>query len=200
MHQTGREALEALKKGNEAFLNGQELSSRTPTEISDLVHIGQKNNAAVLGCADSRVKPSEIFGDCTTFSVRIAGNVPNQEAIESLIYDVEANKTRLVVVLGHTNCGAVQASINDPKFTSKNFPKVYEHIAYSVHNVEKKCCDHEALEASVIDANVQHTVEMVANEFQIRNVNHKGLLFIGGVVHLEQGGKVDWFENQVIEF
>ena len=107
---TPAQALEYLKKGNAAYARGLRMSkSYAPAKpFTD----GQWPFAAILGCADSRVQPDEIFSaaPANLFVVRNAGNVADDDAMGSLEYAVEHLSTSLIVVMGHSNCGAVKAT------------------------------------------------------------------------------------------
>jgi len=107
------EALARLKDGNRRFRDGVSRPNPavSPTERVRLA-AGQAPFAAVLGCSDSRVPVETIFdqGPGDLFVVRVAGNIAAPTQIASLAFAVEKFGTRLVVVLGHTHCGAVQAT------------------------------------------------------------------------------------------
>lgn len=106
-----QEALTRLKEGNARFvdkrLNGQNLANRP-----DLVH-GQDPFAIILSCADSRVVPELAFdtGLGELFVLRVAGNIANTSTIASIEYAVANLNAKLIVVLGHENCGAVTAAL-----------------------------------------------------------------------------------------
>lgn len=110
------EALEKLKNGNLAYLTaispGGDIS---PARRKQTAREGQFPYAAVLTCADSRVIPESIFqaGLGELFVVRVAGNVACETAIGSVEYALRHLKVRLVLVLGHTGCGAVGAALHD---------------------------------------------------------------------------------------
>lgn len=109
---TPDEALEILKAGNQAFLNGElDLSSSGPAVLQGLVG-GQHPVAVVVGCADSRTSPALLFnqGLGKLFSVRVAGNTVDACALASIVYAVEQLGCPLIVVMGHTGCGAVAAA------------------------------------------------------------------------------------------
>ena len=107
---TPEQALAYLKKGNASYARGLKLSKNyAPAKaFTD----GQWPFAAILGCADSRVQPDEIFGvtPANLFVVRNAGNLADDDAMGSLEYAVEHLSTSLIVVMGHSNCGAVKAT------------------------------------------------------------------------------------------
>jgi len=107
------EALARLMEGNARFLRGEPRFSRAPQEVLADLTKAQRPFATVLGCSDSRVPPELLFdanfGDL--FVIRVAGNVLSPEIMGSLQYAGTHLKTQLVMVLGHENCGAVQAAL-----------------------------------------------------------------------------------------
>lgn len=113
---TARQALDALKAGNRRFVEGvpehvQDAVTRRREELAG----GQRPAAVVLGCSDSRVPPEVIFdqGLGELFVVRVAGNIANPSQVGSAEFAVQVLGVRLVVVLGHTGCGAVQATLEE---------------------------------------------------------------------------------------
>jgi len=117
-------SLERLKKGSERFVNGATSIDSMPNAFvrSTLAQHGQRPFAAILGCADSRV-PSEMIFDCglgDLFVVRVAGNVVAPSLIASLEFAVSALDVPLIVVMGHSKCGAVQAAIQNHHCVGSN--------------------------------------------------------------------------------
>lgn len=108
------EALGRLKHGNAIFARGgASMALPSWARITELSS-GQKPFAIIVGCADSRVPPELIF-DCSLgelFVVRVAGSTVNREGLGSILYAVEHLGTPLIVVLGHTKCGAVGAAVD----------------------------------------------------------------------------------------
>jgi carbonic anhydrase len=113
---TPAKALEALKEGNARFRAGTSVQKNLPAKVKASKG-GQYPFAAVLSCMDSRVPAEAIFdqsiGDF--FSIRVAGNVVNADNLGSLEYAVKVVGVKLIVVLGHTSCGAVKGAIDDVK-------------------------------------------------------------------------------------
>ncbi len=112
-----KEALEKLKEGNERFVSGKYESPRRDEKRRLEVMAKQTPLAAILCCADSRVTPEFIFdqGIGDLFVVRNAGNIASPEIISSLELAVAHMGIKFIVVLGHENCGAVNAVINEEK-------------------------------------------------------------------------------------
>jgi len=105
-------ALQILKAGNERYIKDELTEKRDYREAREVLISGQKPFAVILTCSDSRVPP-EIFFDQklgNIFTIRNAGNIVDQTALGTLEYAVAQLKTRLIVVCGHTNCGAVTAA------------------------------------------------------------------------------------------
>lgn len=106
---TPDEALAALKAGNAAFCNGEGVINRVSAKDFAALQDGQKPFAVVVACADSRTPPTLLFnqGLGRLFIVRVAGNTVDRRGLASIVYAVKHLKTPVVVVLGHTGCGAV---------------------------------------------------------------------------------------------
>jgi carbonic anhydrase len=107
------QAIDRLKEGNARFVAGRPLHCNAATQVK-LTAAGQAPFAAVLGCMDSRVPPELVFdqqiGDI--FAVRIAGNFVNTDILGSLEYATQVVGARLIVVLGHSDCGAIKGAID----------------------------------------------------------------------------------------
>lgn len=109
------EALQKLKKGNESYLKASTGAGNVSPEIrQDTCDNGQHPYAVVITCSDSRVIPESIFsaGIGELFTIRVAGNVISDIQLGSVEYAADHLGSNLIVVLGHTNCGAVGAAIS----------------------------------------------------------------------------------------
>ena len=107
-------ALERLRQGNRAYLSAhQNTGNISSAEVERLFAEGQAPFACVVACADSRVVPEHIFmtGIGELFTIRCAGNVVGRMGLASVLYAVEHLGVKLVLVLGHTHCGAVEAGM-----------------------------------------------------------------------------------------
>lgn len=175
--ETPDDALRALEEGNLRFVQDQPRGpNRSPARVAALAE-GQSPWAAILGCADSRV-PLEIlfdagFGDI--FVVRVAGNVATTEQIGSLEYAVAVLGTPLVMVLGHTSCGAVQAALAGAD-TPGQIPALLRHIVRGlpegVDEVDR-----------AVEANVRHQlVELRAGSSVLRDAVAAGRAAVAGAV------------------
>ena len=116
------EVLDILKSGNDRFVKG-EITEKYFSQQINATSVGQNPIAVVISCIDSRTSPELIFdlGIGDIISIRIAGNIINQEIIESIEFACQKIGTKLIVVLGHSNCGAVTYAIKsreEGKYTS----------------------------------------------------------------------------------
>ena len=193
-----REALERLRDGNRRFASGMGsvdgLSSRT--RRAELV-TGQQPFAIVLGCSDSRV-PAEIVFDQglgDLFVIRVAGNVVAPSQIGSVEFAAERFGTRLVVVLGHSQCGAVLATLEElwrPNETqSRNLRSIVDRIRPSVEGLlaTELGKDLDALVPEAVRANVRVSANQLRHGSEIleRLIEHDGLLVVGADYSLETG-------------
>lgn len=109
---TPTQALDALKSGNAAFLRGESNLGHVKANDLDELQGGQNPIATIVGCADSRTPPTILFnqGFGRLFSIRVAGNTVDRRGLASIVYAVKHLNCPLVVVMGHTGCGAVAAA------------------------------------------------------------------------------------------
>ena len=130
------EALTLLKEGNARFLENQAIDRDLLSQVND-TQGGQYPFACVLGCIDSRV-PSELVFDQgigDIFNVRIAGNFVNKDILGSMEFACQVAGSKLIVVLGHTACGAIKGACDHVELGNlthllKNFDSVLESVAY----------------------------------------------------------------------
>lgn len=178
-------ALERLKEGNRKYM----VSEKSTVDIEhrrrkETLENGQEPFAVVVTCSDSRVIPESIFGAGIgdLFVIRVAGNVMDDHQLGSIEYATEHLGIKLVVVLGHNHCGAVDAAINhDPKGYVKF---ITDEICRAIGE--------EKDEYEACRLNVRHSVDIIENSFLIhKEEQEQGLKVIGAVYHLEDG-KVDF--------
>jgi carbonic anhydrase len=197
------EALERLRDGNRRFVDGdRSVDTMIQARRVDFA-TRQEPIAAILGCSDSRV-PVEVvfdqgFGDL--FVIRVAGNIVAPSQIGSVEFAVERLGTRLVVVLGHTRCGAVQATLEDlqqKQSQSWNMSSIVSRIRPSVEGLlatELKH-DHTALVTQAVRANVRASVNQLRHGSDVleRLMRVDGLQIVGGEYSLDTG-VVDFFDR-----
>ena len=132
---TGDEALTKLLEGNVRYVEQQRLNPNQTDERRDSLIGGQSPYAIVLGCSDSRVPPEIIFdqGLGDLFVIRVAGNVVDDIVLASIEYAAEHLHTPLLMVLGHTNCGAVGAALQDDELDG-HLPSIAQAIEEAVES------------------------------------------------------------------
>jgi carbonic anhydrase len=201
---SAREALQRLRGGNLRFVSGQ--SSDIPTSPSRRRELaaGQEPFAIILGCSDSRV-PAEIVFDQglgDLFVIRVAGNIVAPSQIGSVEFAAERFGTRLVVVLGHSRCGAIEATLEELQRTtesqSRNLYSIVDRIRPSVEGLlaTELRHDRDALVRHAARANVRSSVNQLRHGSEILEqlVRSDGLLVVGAEYSLESG-VVDFFDG-----
>jgi carbonic anhydrase len=182
---TPDESLQRLKEGNKRFVKEKlEHPDRSAERRLELKN-DQTPFAIILGCSDSRVAPEIIFdaGIGDLFVVRVAGNVLGPTELDSIKYSVIANKSSIIVVLGHQNCGAVQAVL-------KNKTQDIEHVA---EIIEPAILESTSLESAIIH-NVEYTVNALKKSPIIEQfISLKALKVVGGYYNFKTG-EVDILE------
>lgn len=188
---TPQEALAALAAGNRRFVKGATLSV-DHTERREALAAGQAPFAIVLSCSDSRVPPEIIFdrGLGELFVVRVAGNFADADGIGSMQYAVAHFKSAAILVLGHTACGAVHATVDNVKAHSPKVPgniqDVVTAIAPAVRAVEGRPGD---VYANATAENVRRNVALLKNTKTIigEAVSAGHLEIAGGIYDLKTG-------------
>lgn len=142
---TADEALEFLLEGNKKFIEGKpEIKNYCFDSMIKSLEDGQKPYAIVLGCADSRVCPEILFdtGLGELFCVRTAGNTIGPNVLESIEYAVKKLKIKLLIILGHQDCGVMKYAMSAPLYND-----CFENLIYQVQSVkhEKGLSDYDML-------------------------------------------------------
>ena len=199
------EALKRLRQGNRRFVDGvqstEALAGRR--KRNDLV-AGQAPFAVILACSDSRVPVEYIFdqdfGDL--FVIRVAGNIVAPSQMGSAEFAAKQLGTRLLVVLGHTGCGAIEAtleSLRQPgEEPSENMASIIGRIRPAVEVLLKTepRCDRDTLMRQAVRANVRMSANALRHGSEIleKLIDQDGLLVVGAEYSLESG-KVDFFDG-----
>jgi carbonic anhydrase len=195
---TAQEALDRLIAGNRRFVSGMRNSAHlnSPSRRNELME-DQKPFAIVLGCSDSRV-PAEIVFDQglgDLFVIRVAGNVVAPSQIGSVEFAAELFGTRLVVVMGHTSCGAIMATIDElvhkEEHPSRNLRSIVGRVLPAVEPLmhTELAWDREALLREAGRANVRASVEHLRHGSEILEelIQQDRLLIVGAEYSLETG-------------
>ena len=200
-----REAIARLREGNRRFVLEirSEVNSATRARRSELT-AGQEPFAVILGCSDSRV-PAEIVFDQglgDLFVIRVAGNIVAPSQIGSVEFAAARYGTRLVVVLGHSNCGAVIATLEElarpSQDQSKNLHSIVSRIQPAVESLVALRGGHDPdqLLREAVRANIEVSVDGLRHGSDVLEglIHTDGLLVVGAEYSLETG-IVEFFER-----
>ena len=180
---SAEEAFEKLKEGNLRYLE----AATNPGDISPRIRQytcenGQSPYAIVVSCSDSRVIPEGIFsaGIGELFVIRVAGNVMDDHQLGSVEYAADHLGAKLVVVLGHSNCGAVNAAVHhDPS----------GYVKYITDEIRKAIGEEED-EAKACCLNVQRSVSIISEG--LKEMIDAGKLMVCGAVYQIDSGRVEF--------
>ena len=200
-----QDAIDRLKQGNRRFVSGEKTAdARIRQPRPNRLVGGQKPFAVVLGCSDSRVPVEIIFdqGPGDLFVIRIAGNIVTPSIVGSIEFAAERVGARLVVVLGHTDCGAVQATLDElsrpTEGLSQNWSVVVDRIRPTLEGLlaTRPANDRGVLVQQAIRANVRASVSYLRNESVVlgRLIQEDELLVLGAEYSLETG-VVEFFDG-----
>jgi carbonic anhydrase len=192
------EALDLLREGNRRFVMNQSRAGSSSHQARRLSLVsGQEPFAIVLGCSDSRV-PAELvfdqgFGDL--FVIRVAGNIVAPSQVGSVEFAAAKFGTRLVVVIGHSQCGAITATLDEllgrSTTESRNLRSIVDRVRPSVETVlaGRDPRDYDALIRDAVRANVRASANHLrhGSELLERLVREDGLLVVGAEYSLDTG-------------
>ncbi len=180
-HISPQEALNKLIEGNIRYRKEHPLHGDSSKEKREATTSSQKPFAVILSCSDSRVAPEILFdqGIGDVFVIRIAGNVADALVIDSMQYAIKHLGASLIMVLGHENCGAVEA-------TMKNEFSTIDNIGTLIKPALKNC---KSLEKCV-EANVESVAQLVKQSPLIQPFIEKNEIAIVGAYYELQTGKV----------
>ena len=199
------QAFEKLREGNARFASGKPTHAGLggPSRRDELVET-QAPFAVVLGCSDSRVPVEIVFdrdlGDL--FVIRVAGNIVASSQVGSVEFAAQRYRTRLVVVMGHSRCGAVQATLDELRRPSEsrspNLRAIVDRIRPSVEELleTELAEDEDGLLQHAVRANVRASANQLRHGSEVleRLIRKEGLLVVGALYSLESG-VVDFFDG-----
>lgn len=198
---TPARAFEFLKEGNERFMRNLKVNRNLLQQAND-TRAGQWPFAAVLSCIDSRTSAELIFdqGLGDIFSIRIAGNVVNTDIMGSLEFACKISGSKLIVVLGHSNCGAIKGACdhiemgNLTELLSKIQPAVYEET--QTKRKDDRNSSNPQFVENVTVLNIHRSIRSIVNRSHIleQMILNGEVAIIGGVHNLETG-KVEFIEE-----
>ena len=194
---TPASALQALKDGNQRFLK-REANDRDHLINVEQTSGGQWPFAVVLSCIDSRVPVEVVFdqGIGDIFSARVAGNFVNDDILGSIEYGCKVAGSKLVVVLGHTGCGAVKGACDNVELglITQMLDKIKPAVkAVQTDDGEARNSKNSTFVNNVVHKNVELTVEQMKKDSQVlREMEQNGEIDIVGAVYDVASGKVSF--------
>jgi len=200
-----RESLELLREGNRRFVSdGRGVGGLTDQERRHELLAGQEPFAVILGCSDSRVPPEVVFdqGLGDLFVVRVAGNTVAPSQVGSVEFAVDRLGPKLVVVLGHSLCGAVSATLEEidrpTDGLSPSLTSIVDCIRPSVTPLLEGDVrlDHAALMKQAVRANIRASVDQLRRESTVleRLIRTRGVLVVAAE-YSQETGVVDFFDG-----
>jgi carbonic anhydrase len=200
---SARTAIEALREGNRRFVSELGSAGASHARRRELP-AGQEPLAIILGCSDARVPAELVFdqGLGDLFVIRVAGNIVAPSQIGSVEFAAEAFHTRLVVVLGHSNCGAVHATLQQLarpwREQSRNLSSIVNRIRPAVEGLleQGEGRDPRTLERLAVRANIRMSADHLRHGSAVLEqlIHQEGLVVVGAEYSLETG-VVDFFDG-----
>ncbi len=201
---TPMKALDFLKEGNARFVKNLQ-ANRDLLKQANETREGQWPFAVILSCIDSRTSAELIFdqGLGDVFSIRIAGNVVNTDIIGSIEFACKVAGSKLIVVMGHTSCGAVKGACNHvemgnlTELLSKIQPAVYQE-KLTLDSSHRNASNEEFVE-NVATINVKRSVKTIVDRsYILEQMIEEGEIAIIGAKHDLETGKVEFFDDTMI--
>jgi len=195
-------ALELLKDGNKRFINNLKVN-RNLLEQANETSDGQHTFAVILSCIDSRTSVELIFdqGLGDVFSIRIAGNIINEDILGSMEFGCKVAGSKIIVVLGHTKCGAVKGACdhvemgNLTALLSKLQPAVFDEKT----ETKNRCSSNDDFVEKVSTINVKRTVNAIMERSPIlKEMIENGECGIIGANHNITTGEVNFYDDTLI--
>lgn len=197
---SSRQALRILKDGNKRFVQNLKVNRNLLEQVND-TRDGQWPFAAVLSCIDSRTSAELIFdqGLGDIFSIRIAGNVINDDILGSMEFACKAAGAKFILVLGHKKCGAIKGACDNVEMghlsglLAKIQPAIEETRSADGHSDKSEFIE------NVARLNVKRRVQEILKRSSIlREMVEEGKLGIGGAMYDVATGEVEFYEETII--
>ena len=196
---TPQEAVNMLKQGNGRFLQNQKADRNLLQQVNDTQN-GQFPFAAIVSCMDSRTSAELIFdlGLGDIFSIRVAGNIINEDVLGSLEYAAKVVGSKLLVVLGHTKCGAVKGACDHVELghLTKLLAKIEPAVQEETETQDNRTAANPVFVENVSKNNVKRSVQEVLRQSDIiRELVDAGEVGIIGAMYDVTTGSVEFYED-----
>ena len=199
---TPMQAIGLLKKGNERFVNNLKMNRNLLQQVNETSD-GQHPFAVILSCIDSRTSAELIFdqGLGDVFSVRIAGNIQNPDILGSMEFSCKVAGAKVVVVLGHSKCGAVKGACDNVKMG--NLTTLLEKLKPAVDGETSVTSDRNASNTEFVEKvaslNVRITKKQILKNSPIlKEMIEKGEIALAGGMYDVETGIVDFYDDEIV--
>lgn len=194
-------ALQLLQDGNKRFMNNLK-ANRNLLQQANETSDGQHPFAIILSCIDSRTSAELIFdqGLGDIFSTRIAGNVINEDILGSLEFACKVAGSKIIIVLGHTKCGAVKGACDHIEMGNLTalLSKIRPAVEEETQTIENRSSDNSAFVENVAVINVRRSVKSILERSTIlKDMIQYGKIGIAGGVHDLASGEVTFLEDTI---
>ncbi len=196
---TPETALQALKDGNERFVNNLKLNRNLLQQLNEASE-NKLPFAVILSCIDSRASAELIFdqGFGDLVSIRVAGNIINEDILGSMEFACKIGGAKIIVVLGHTRCGAIKGACDDVKLG--NLTSLIAKIKPAVASIRDPATNRNSknpeFTEKVAKANVRQVIASIRHRSEILRdmVEHNEIAVVGGMYDI-QTGSIEFYEN-----
>jgi len=197
---TPQQAFQILKNGNERFINNLKANRNLLQQVNETSD-GQHPFAVILSCIDSRTSAELIFdqGLGDIFSIRIAGNVLNEDILGSMEFACKLAGAKIIVVLGHTKCGAIKGACDHAKLGNLTtlLDKIKPAIDAEYTTKENRNSSNAEFVENVADLNVKLTVKAITERSEIlRDMIQDGLVSLVGGMYDVGSGIVTFYDDE----
>ncbi|MGM9452928.1 carbonic anhydrase family protein [Legionella bozemanae] len=196
---TPDEAVDLLKRGNERFIQNLRFNRNLLQQVNETAE-AQYPFATILSCIDSRTPAELIFdqGLGDIFSIRIAGNIVNDDIIGSLEFACKLAGSKLIVVLGHTNCGAIKGACDEAQlgYLTQLLDKIKPAISLEKSFKENRNGSNLAYVNEVAKINIKNSIQNILNKSSvIKELKDQGTIKIIGGLYDVASGEVLFFDE-----
>lgn len=186
--------LQSLVDGNKRFLNNN-VTARDHSKLVRAASNGQYPKSVILSCVDSRIPVEDVFdkGIGDIFVARVAGNFVNEDILGSMEFACKISGAKLILVMGHSNCGAIKAAIDDVKMgnITAMLSKIKPAVAMSQQFEGEKTSKNYHFTDTVGKNNVLNTIEMIKTQSPVlKEMLEKGEIKIAGAFYNMKTGEV----------
>ncbi len=185
-------ALDLLKEGNKRFVNNLKVNRNLLQQANETSE-GQHPFAVILSCIDSRTSAELIFdqGLGDVFSVRIAGNIVNEDILGSMEFGCKVAGAKIIVVLGHTKCGAIKGACDHVEMGNLTslLAKIQPAVNKEINTTDNRTSKNDEFVENVAELNVKHSVHEILTKSKIleQMIENKEIGIIGGIHDISTG-------------